>query len=85
MANRFLSAANTAPAEDCFAITPHDTNALAEVVRAIWVGTGGDLEIVTPAGNTVVFLNVPSGSLIPARAIIVKDDNTDADDLVGLV
>lgn len=81
----FLTADNTAPAEDCFVITPHDTDPLAQIVRGIWVGTGGDLEIITPAGTTVVFLNVPSGTLMPVRATHVKDDNTDADDIVGLV
>ena len=85
MAKKYLTADNTAPAEDCFTIEPHDTTALAAIVRGIWVGTGGDVEIITPAGNTVVFLNVPDGTLLPVRATHVKDDNTDADDLVGLV
>lgn len=85
MQKDFLTAHDTAPALDAFAITPHDTTALAAVTRAIWVGTGGDLEVITAKGTTVVFTSVPSGSLIPIRATHVKDDNTDADDIVGLV
>ena len=83
-ANKYLDS-SSAPAIDAFAITPHDTNALAEVPRAIWVGTGGDLEVITAGGTTVVFTNVPDGTLIPIRATHVKADNTDADDIVGLV
>ena len=61
-----------APAADAFAIAPDNANDLAVAARAIYVGGAGSLEIVTLAGNTVVFddsgsyvLHKASGEWIP--------------------
>lgn len=71
----------TAPLKDAFDVSPHDTNELSTLPRALWVGTEGDLEVVL-GGETVV-LKGASG-LIPIRPTIVKAANTDADDIVAL-
>lgn len=79
------SAAPEGPAEVAFAISPHATDELAEVTRAIYVGTGGDLALIDSAGNAVTFRAVPAGSVLPVRARAVRITGTTAADLVGLV
>ena len=71
------------PPDDAFAITPSDTQDLAVVPRAIYVGTGGDLAVVTAAGTTVTFRNVQAGALIVQRVGRVLATGTTAADLVG--
>ena len=38
----------------------------------LYVGTGGDLELVTAGGDTVYLINVPSGSFLPIQTIRVS-------------
>lgn len=63
------------------AVTPHDTNALANH-GIIFVGTGGHVNVITAGGNTVLFKNVPSGSFLPVLVSHVKSTSTTALDLV---
>lgn len=65
-----------------FEITPSDTAYLPRPVKAIAVGTAGDLQVTTALGE-VVTIPVEAGLL---RMVVVKvwDANTDADDLIGL-
>jgi hypothetical protein len=72
------------PAEDGFAITPADDTDLPQVTRGIYVGTGGDLVVVTKLGTTLTHKNVPSGSFLPIRATQVSAATTAAD-LIGWV
>ncbi len=75
----------TAPAEHAFAITPHESNALEEVTRGIWVGTGGNVVCrLVSSGADVSFANVPDGTMLPVRASHVRATST-ASGLVGLV
>jgi hypothetical protein len=74
-----------APPASGFAIVPNDGADLAAVVRAIWVGTGGDLK-VRYAGNDadILLKNVPSGSRLPGRfSRVFATGGTTATDLVG--
>ena len=73
-----------APAENYGAITPNDGTDLTQVCRAIWVGTGGDVALVSPSGGTATFKNVADGTLLPCRASRVKVTGTTATDIVGL-
>ena len=74
---------HTSPAPNAFAITP-GAGLLVHETRGIYVGTGGDVEVITAGGHTVVFANAVAGSVIPVMAIKVLAGNTTADDLVGL-
>lgn len=45
----------TAPATDMVAVTPHDSNMLPQgVCRTIYIGTGGNISVLTQDGSTAV-------------------------------
>lgn len=73
------------PAVDAFQIIPADGAQLEEVTRALYVGVGGDIQIVTSRGSSVLFVGVPSGAVLPVRAAQVLRAGTTADKIVGLV
>jgi hypothetical protein len=80
-----LSKGLSSPVDSGGAITPHDTNALPRVYRAVWVGTGGDivLRLRNDAGD-VTMTNVPGGTLLPLRPTHIRATGTTASGLVGL-
>lgn len=71
--------------EHAFAITPDDNADLPKATRSIYVGETGDLEVTMVSDETVVFTNVPAGSVLPLRVKRVLAANTTADGLVGLL
>lgn len=80
------SASNiTAPGSDAFAITPSNVNLLPTAARALYVGGGGDITLVTVAGTTVLFTACLQGSILPVMAIQIKATGTTATLLVGIV
>jgi len=85
--NDFVTYADglTSPARKCAAVTPHDTNELTNYARALFVGVGGNIAL-TPVTSTtsVLFKNVPSGSILPVCARIVANTLTTATDIVAL-
>ena len=67
------------------AVTPSDSTDLADVAKAVYVGTGGDVSIIAAGDTTAVVLkNLLSGSLIPVRAKRVMATGTTATNLVAL-
>jgi hypothetical protein len=73
------------PARSAAAITPHNTNELARVTRAIYVGGGGNLTVfMVDDATSTGFPDVPPGSILPYRVRIVKATGTTATDIVGL-
>lgn len=54
-----------APATDVVPVTPSDAAALSGV-RAIFVGTGGNL-VITINGNNVTLPNIPDGTTLPIK------------------
>ncbi|MFD1251784.1 MULTISPECIES: hypothetical protein [Devosia] len=87
MTDRFASHAATidGPAQHGFAISPHDSTELSEATRALYVGAGGTLAVVTVSGASLAFANVSAGSILPLRVVAVKATGTTAADIVGLV
>jgi hypothetical protein len=79
------AAAAVDPARNAFSITPHDTDELTMLPRAIYVGTGGTLVLrAVGAASDVVLRNLASGQVIDIRANFVRATGTTAADLVGL-
>lgn len=70
---------------DGFASTPDNTMELAEITRAIFVGTAGDVAIVLASNTELLFKNVGAGSILPIRAHFIKATGTSAGNLLGLV
>jgi len=71
-------------ARRCAAVTPDDINPLSFDAFALFIGVGGDVKITNPFGDTVTFLNLPSGSVLNVHARIVFANGTDATDIVAL-
>ncbi len=78
------SSAQTDSAMDCFAITKHDTDDFAFMVRGIYVGGTGNVVVVTPSGAAITFVGVPAGAVLPVKAKRVNSTNTTATSMVGL-
>lgn len=72
------------PASDVFPIAPDDDNDLAVATRAIRADTGGDVVLITMAGNerTCKFAD---GETRTVRATRVKATGTTATGLEGMV
>lgn len=72
-------------AVDAKAVTPSDTVNLPNgPARAVYVGSGGDLRIVTGGGSDVTFFNVLSGQLLPVMAVRVFASGTNASNIVAV-
>lgn len=73
----------TKPAVSAAAVTPSDS--AANIFRALYVGSGGNLNLLLE-GDTVpvVFVNVPSGTLLPVSVKKVYSTSTTASNIVGL-
>ena len=87
MPDSYSSGSNSldAPARQAAAVTPHDTNELSAHARSLFIGTGGDVvAVLTGDTDAVTFKNVPSGTVLPVRAKIVKSTSTTATDIVAL-
>jgi hypothetical protein len=75
----------TAPSTKAAAVVPHDANALPNIPKALFIGTGGDVVARGSGGGAdVTFKNLPSGSVLPFRAEFVRASGTTAADIVAL-
>jgi|TARA_R110002167_G_scaffold153454_1_gene347676 hypothetical protein len=50
----------------------------------LYVGTGGDLNVLTAGGDTVILKGVPTGSFIPIQVVRVFNIATTASDILAL-
>ena len=82
---RTFGATPASTARRLVAVTPDDDNDLASNAKALYVGGGGDVEVIA-AGDTVavVLVAVPSGTILPVQVSRVLAGNTDATDIVAL-
>lgn len=72
------------PLTSAASVTPHNTNELSYVTRALYVGGVGDVAVTMQDGGEVTFVGVPAGTILPIRVKIVKATGTDATDIVAL-
>jgi hypothetical protein len=75
------------PAFGAVLLTPHDTNELNPYSRALYIGTGGNVNVrmIDETGSTnVLFTGVPTGTILPIGVKIVLTTNTTASTIVAL-
>jgi hypothetical protein len=87
MADQFSGAVDSvmAPATRAVPVVPHDSNAIADIPKALYVGTGGSIAMRGVAGTADnVWKNVPDGTVIPFRAQFVRATGTTAADILAL-
>ncbi|HEY0625470.1 MAG TPA: hypothetical protein VGD10_01930 [Allosphingosinicella sp.] len=87
MADQFSGTLDSvsSPATRAVAVAPHDANALVDIPKALFVGTGGNLMLRGSGGGAdVLFRNVPDGCVLPFRAQFVRATGTTATDIVAL-
>lgn len=64
-------------------ITPSNTVNLANP-SVVYVGTTGNVRVLTAQGDDVTFNNVPAGGVLPVQVIRVYSTSTTATNLVGI-
>ncbi len=73
------------PSRLASAVTPHDTNDLTMVARALYVGTQGDVSVILADDKTdtpIVFVGMIGFNPIMIKRVLAT--NTDATDIVAL-
>lgn len=74
-----------APATFLFPIVPSDVADVERVTKGIYVGTAGDLSLLSLDGSApVTFSNVAAGTVLDVRVLKVMQSGTTAGNLVGL-
>lgn len=74
---------NLSQPDNAAAVTPNDSTDLSSA-GFLYVGTGGDVALITSGSNTVTFANVPSGSFLPVLTTRVLATGTTASDILVL-
>jgi len=87
MADTFTSFVDTpsAPATRAVAVTPHDTNAIADLPKGLYVGGAGNITMrgVNDTADRV-WAGVPAGTVLPFRAQYVRATGTTATFILAL-
>ncbi|MEM6475490.1 MAG: hypothetical protein AAF687_04925 [Pseudomonadota bacterium] len=74
-----------APAKSAFAVTPDDSADLPVAVKALFIGTGGDLVLrAVDSDADVTLANLPDGSILPVRVRAIRATGSTATNIVGL-
>ncbi len=61
-----------------------DSNGRGNNGCVLYVGTGGDLRVLTAGGDDVVFTGFPDGGFLPVNVVRVFTTNTTASSIVAL-
>lgn len=70
------------PVTHGIAVTPDDATDLTQLTRALYIGTGGDVQVTLANGSAVTFVNMVQG-WHPMRIVRVWATGTTADHMVG--
>jgi len=69
-------------------VTPSDstdiTGSNSNTPATLFVGVGGNIEVITLGGSTLLLKNIPSGSFMPIQVTRVRLTNTTASDIVAI-
>lgn len=78
----------TAPGFNAMAITPNDGSDMTYTCRALYIGGSGDISVVMDnggrGGNTVTFVGLTAGTILPIQAARVRATGTTATNIVAL-
>ena len=74
----------TMPGYDGEAVTPSDNANLDTMARALYIGGNGNIKLVTSKGNTLEFIGVQQGSILPIQTIKVFSTSTTAANLIAI-
>ncbi len=75
----------SAPARRALAITPNDSNPLADIPKALFIGTAGNVTMRGVDGAAdQLWKNVPAGAILPFRAQFIRATGTTAADILAL-
>lgn len=74
----------TTPALKMWLITPHDTNVLDPIPKALRFDAAGAVTLRAMQSSVDVVINVAAGEVLAVRAILVKDTGSDAIVIHGL-
>lgn len=69
--------------DEPFAVVPSDSADHIKPCRYYYIGTSGNVVLVTLAGQTVTYKNVPAGGYILAAGKRINSTSTTATDIVG--
>lgn len=73
----------SSPARHAAAITPHDTNDLANTSRGIIIGVGGTIKVITVGGDTVT-MTVATGAVLALMVTRIFATGTTATNIATL-
>lgn len=74
----------SAPARQAFAISPHDSEELSPLPKALFVAGAGSLTLCAADSSADVSLSVGAGQILPIRARFIRATGTTASGIVGL-
>ena len=72
------------------AVTPSNTANISDSTEAsksgvvLYIGTGGNLKVLTAGGDEVTFTNIQDGSFLPVQVLRVFATGTTATNIVAL-
>lgn len=87
MADEFTSTQDSPlqSARNASAVTPHDSNALANVSKGLYVGGAGNIacRLVDDSAD-VTFVGIAAGTVLPIRVSHVRSTSTTATSILNL-
>ena len=66
------------------AVTPHDTDLLAQQARALYIGGAGNVVLKDPDGVSATFVGVLAGTILPIQTSRVMSTSTTATNIVAI-
>jgi hypothetical protein len=81
--SRFQTQASD-PATNAVLVSPSDSEDLATVTRAVYVGGAGDMKVTMQDSGTVLFSGIPAGTTLPIRVSRIWATTTDATFIIAL-
>ena len=74
----------TVSKSDTTTFPPFDNGTSVQTTKALYVGGTGDVAVVMQGGQSVIFVNVQGGTILPISVIKVLSTNTSATIHAGL-